>query len=156
MYQSSWNKNKSEFGKKNIFDVIKNKQKIAFKAPIFWEEHCVECAVPSCYNYCLKYVRRSDEKCARFVNGIELSSITHNKIENSLAFIKMRPWGKLEADLSSKPNMLSVSLISKIEKTINLIEKIISTISIKLKKISPKMRLNGLLLLLIKKLIKKI
>ena len=30
MYQSSWNKNKSEFDKKNIFDVIKNKQKIAF------------------------------------------------------------------------------------------------------------------------------
>ena len=56
MYQSSWNKNKSEFDKKIFFDIIKNKQKIAFKAPIFWEEHCVECAVPSCYNYCLKYV----------------------------------------------------------------------------------------------------
>ena len=156
MYQSSWNKNKSEFDKKIFFDIIKNKQKIASKAPIFWEEHCIECAVPSCYNYCLKYVRRSDERCARFVNGIELASITHNKIENSLAFIKMRPWGKLEAEFSNKPNMLSVSSISKIEKIINLIEKIISTISIKLKKISPKMRLNGLLLLLIKKLIKKI
>jgi len=156
MYQITYNKKKSEFDKNFFFDIVKKKQKIAFKAPIFWEEHCVECAVPTCYNYCSKFVRRSDEKCARFVNGIELVSITDNKVKNNLAFIKMRPWGKLEADLSSKPNMLSVSLISKIEKIINLVEKIISTISIQLKKISPTMRLNSLLHQLIMKLIKKI
>jgi len=30
MYQSSWNKNKLEFDKKKFFDIVKNKQKIAF------------------------------------------------------------------------------------------------------------------------------
>ena len=35
-----------------------------------WQEHCVECAPPDCYNSCTLFVKREDNNCARFINGI--------------------------------------------------------------------------------------
>jgi FkbH-like protein len=37
-----------------------------------WEEHCSECAMPSCYASCSFYTPRRDFKCRRFPGGVEI------------------------------------------------------------------------------------
>lgn len=62
--------------------------------PLYWREHCLECAPPDCYHSCPLYVARQDRRCARFEYGIY-----PNKSLNGLfaygAEIKFRKWGKL-------------------------------------------------------------
>lgn len=62
-------------------------------APDFWEEHCVECGAPACYETCEKYQRGSGGLCKRFVNGIELYKSESGRECFSVHFL---PWGKLE------------------------------------------------------------
>jgi FkbH-like protein len=60
---------------------------------LVWEEHCVECAAPACYSTCDLYSPTPNGKCRRFEGGIlELPAPPH-----SLAHIRYRKWGKLEA-----------------------------------------------------------
>ena len=72
MFQLTW-KNKKLFQK---FSEVHHKKEdifrdnIAFAAPLYWEEHCVECAIPSCYESCSLYRERKDKKCARFSYGV--------------------------------------------------------------------------------------
>ena len=64
-------------------------------SPLFWQEHCVECAMPLCYETCEHYKRRSDGRCLLFYNGIEY--VHNNKaILGRNAIIRMRTWAKLE------------------------------------------------------------
>ena len=64
-------------------------------APLVWQEHCVECAMPLCYKTCVHYKRRIDNRCRLFKYGIE-------RIENKDAIlgqnviIDMNEWAKLE------------------------------------------------------------
>lgn len=44
--------------------------RIASKSFLFWGEHCVECAAPSCYATCSLYQPRADGRCRRFEYGI--------------------------------------------------------------------------------------
>lgn len=37
-----------------------------------WEEHCLECAAPECYNVCSNYASRRDGRCKLLTNGIEI------------------------------------------------------------------------------------
>ena len=63
--------------------------------PLFWQEHCVECAMPLCYKTCEHYKRRADGRCLLFYNGIEY--VPNKKaILGRNAIIRMRTWGKLE------------------------------------------------------------
>lgn len=65
---------------------------------LYWEEHCVECAVPECYGVCPLYRRRRDGACRRFAWGIG----ANRAFSGSLPFgadIAFRRWGKLEASL---------------------------------------------------------
>ena len=50
MFQISWG-GESKLPKliKASFVAPKEKYKIKTRAIIFWEEHCVECAIPFCY-----------------------------------------------------------------------------------------------------------
>jgi FkbH-like protein len=66
--------------------------------PLIWEEHCTECAVPSCYQNCALYDRRPDGACRRFENGIELVS-SGNQTASKIQF---KRWGKLESPISGK------------------------------------------------------
>lgn len=60
---------------------------------LVWEEHCVECAAPACYTTCDLYDPTPNGKCRRFEGGIlELPTP-----ERSLAHIRYKKWGKLEA-----------------------------------------------------------
>ncbi len=66
-----------------------------------WEEHCLECAPPSCYASCPLYIERADKKCRNLYYGVR-----QNKSFSGLlgygAEIKFKKWGKLETELSMK------------------------------------------------------
>ncbi len=87
--------------KKNIADVFK----ITAVRPAMWEEHCLECSAPLCFESCLHYSPRSDGRCKRFENGMLV-------FENPLGccgegvHIKFRKWANMMTVLF--PAMLSV------------------------------------------------
>ena len=68
-------------------------QEIKGKTPLFWREHCIECAMPMCYESCNIYAKRIDGRCLRFDNGI-----TPVPFENGMfgAQISFRRWAKLQ------------------------------------------------------------
>ena len=49
---------------------INNEYEIEAIRPAMWEEHCLECAAPLCFNNCVHYAARTDGRCKRFENGI--------------------------------------------------------------------------------------
>lgn len=56
---------------------------------LYWEEHCTECAVPSCFQTCALYEDRQGFSCRRFEKGLTVN-------DSGIQFYKRR-WGKLEA-----------------------------------------------------------
>ena len=68
---------------------------------LLWEEHCLECAVPECYQVCPLYAKRMDEGCARFENGIDANPAFSGLYPYG-AEIKFRRWGKLESAISAR------------------------------------------------------
>lgn len=76
-----------------------NRQDIFRTLNLKWEEHCLECAEPICYNSCVVYTPRVDGKCRRFKYGI----YPNNKFRGHYDFgadITFRKWAKIEADLN--------------------------------------------------------
>ena len=63
---------------------------------LFWGEHCVECAAPSCYQSCDLYQPRPDKRCRRFAYGAfknrEFPSLRGYGVE-----ISFKKWAKIEA-----------------------------------------------------------
>lgn len=53
---------------------IRNRFSIAAVRPAMWEEHCLECSAPACFESCLHYLPRSDGRCMRFENGLRTFS----------------------------------------------------------------------------------
>lgn len=64
-----------------------------------WEEHCVECAAPACYSTCDLYDPTPNGKCRRFDGGIREIAAGNR----SLAHIRFKKWGKLEARGNASP-----------------------------------------------------
>ena len=64
-----------------------------YVVPDFWEEHCVECGAPACYETCEKYQRGSGGLCKRFKKGIEIEQMNNGRERFKVHFL---PWGKLE------------------------------------------------------------
>ena len=71
-----------------------------------WEEHCIECAVPECYEGCPLYRRRRDGRCARFAYGIYPNRAVAGP-HGFGADIHFRRWAKLEARWPSAPALRS-------------------------------------------------
>ena len=67
--------------------------------PLFWTEHCIECAAPLCYTTCPRYKQREDGECIRIVNGI--TPIDHHSQLGAL--LEFRTWGKIESQLKIRP-----------------------------------------------------
>ncbi len=68
-------------------------RKISF---LYWAEHCVECAAPSCYQTCSLYEPRTDLRCRRFTFG----SYKNRKFHSLRGYgveISFKKWAKLEA-----------------------------------------------------------
>ena len=66
------------------------------RAIMLWEEHCLECAPPYCYNNCSLYKPREDSKCVRLQYGLRKT----DEVSGSLPYgieCTFREWAKLEA-----------------------------------------------------------
>lgn len=60
-----------------------------------WEEHCVECSPPYCYNNCKMYQKRIDGRCVRMQHGIQMVE----GIDGPLGYgikCEFRKWAKIE------------------------------------------------------------
>ena len=64
-------------------------------APLVWQEHCVECAMPLCYSSCAHYRKRADGRCRRFKYGIEKFRRNGSILDENVV-INMNEWAKLE------------------------------------------------------------
>ncbi len=69
---------------------------IATIANLYWAEHCVECAAPSCYSSCDLYEPRSDYRCRRFVFG-QYKNKAFASFRGYGVEIAFKKWAKLES-----------------------------------------------------------
>jgi FkbH-like protein len=83
-----------------------NREEVRSMALLHWEEHCHECAIPTCYTSCSLYVPRADNKCSRFVYGI-YPNPSFKGLFDFGADIRFRRWGKLESQLYGKSVSIS-------------------------------------------------
>jgi FkbH-like protein len=89
--------------------------------PLLWEEHCTECAMPSCYTTCDLYESRSDGKCRRFKHGISRVDV-HSSLQDYIVKIEFKRWGSL---LAITPIAVKdIDVVKPLEKRITLIENI--------------------------------
>ncbi len=62
--------------------------------PAMWEEHCLECSAPMCFESCVHYVARSDGRCKRFANGIAVFD-DEKACCGQGAHIRFRKWANM-------------------------------------------------------------
>ncbi len=90
---------------------VSNEYKITAIRPTMWEEHCLECSAPVCFNNCVHYIARSDGRCMRFENGI----YTYDNAKGCYsqgARVKFRKWANMMTIIF--PAMLEVSEYQKL------------------------------------------
>lgn len=75
-------------------DSIENHFIISAVRPAMWEEHCLECSAPACFDSCVHYLPRSDGRCKRFENGI-LTFVCDKASCGRAAHVKFRKWGNM-------------------------------------------------------------
>jgi len=107
---------------------------------LLWVEHCIECAVPDCYQMCPLYVARRDRKCARFKNGIS----PNPRYPGLLPFgaeVEFRRWGKLESTFGfGSVSPRQVRSAERADRFLLLCTRAASSL---LSRVSPKRRLSG-------------
>ena len=110
MYQFYYADNLAEKKKSEYKKSVWNEMDITAVRPTMWEEHCLECSAPLCFEQCVHYAKRSDGRCKRFENGILVSS--HKKgIGKQSAHVKFRKWANMMTILF--PAMLSIEQYQK-------------------------------------------
>lgn len=87
---------------KNIAEVFR----IDAVRPTMWEEHCLECSAPLCFQTCSQYEARADGRCKRFYNGIRVRREERGCCGHA-ARVKFRPWGNMMTIVF--PPMLTLS-----------------------------------------------
>ena len=70
MYQFYYTQKPADFVRKECKLNIRDHFRITAVRPAMWEEHCLECSVPYCFETCMHYQARSDGRCKRFTNGL--------------------------------------------------------------------------------------
>jgi FkbH-like protein len=150
MYQLTW-KNKNTYLEQELIALPKShtsQPSVERVLPLYWEEHCVECAIPSCYQTCQLYKERKDLKCARFAYGIFPNTNTSGLL-NFGADITFERWAKLESYWSAAPRMVPTSALIIENNIIQAVEKIAEKISNAVSFLDPKRsvsRLSGWLI----------
>lgn len=62
--------------------------------PTMWEEHCLECSAPACFESCVHYQSRSDGRCKRFENGLYTFADDRACCGQGV-HVKFRKWGNM-------------------------------------------------------------
>lgn len=83
---------------------IRDRFRITAVRPAMWEEHCLECAAPTCFESCVHYQARSDGRCKRFENGLYTFADEKASCGQGV-HVKFRKWGNMMTVLF--PAMLS-------------------------------------------------
>lgn len=120
---------------------------------LHWQEHCLECAPPLCYQTCALFVARSDQKCARFVYGMVRNPAVRGLFDFG-ADLRFRRWGKIEASITGRS--VSVSTHRAIESLDRVVTGAANLVSDGLRRLDPKRRLNGALQLYRDKLVARL
>ena len=107
-----------------------------------WEEHCVECAPPDCYQTCTLFEARADLKCARFQDGIVVNS-DMPAIEGYGVEVFFRRWAKLETKLPENPLMFPLDEGRKLAKRLNGMESTAKKLADVVSLIDPKRKVQG-------------
>jgi FkbH-like protein len=69
---------------------------VSAMSQLFWGEHCVECAAPSCYESCDLYQPRPDKRCRRFTYG-SFKNRNFPSLRGYGVEISFKKWAKIEA-----------------------------------------------------------
>ena len=72
--------------------------KVAKIRLLHWQEHCIECAIPECFETCSLFADRGDFHCARFEYGVVRNSFFSGALRYG-ADIRFKRWAKLETQL---------------------------------------------------------
>ena len=70
MYQFYYADKTKAYDRKECRLNIRDHFEITAVRPAMWEEHCLECSAPVCFESCVHYQPRSDGRCKRFANGL--------------------------------------------------------------------------------------
>ena len=70
MYQFYYADKTKNDDRKSCQRNIRDHFRITAVRPAMWEEHCLECSAPACFESCVHYKARSDGRCKRFESGL--------------------------------------------------------------------------------------
>lgn len=95
----------------------KSQYKVKGVLPLFFMEHCVECAMPLCYKTCAMYEDRRDHRCRRFDFGQQRVTFDDSVLDG--AIVSFRRWAKMGSYIPHKLEAVDVKRIHKLERFIN-------------------------------------
>ncbi len=125
MYQFYYADISKEYNRIPCNDDVRKHFQISAIRPAMWEEHCLECSAPLCFQSCVHYAPRKDGRCKRFENGLLVFNDSKACCGQGV-HVKFRQWGNMMTVLF--PAMLEetdyIFLKNKNEKLGNLFEKI--------------------------------
>ena len=113
MYQFYYADKSRAGSRKACKENIRDHFRITAVRPAMWEEHCLECSAPACFESCVHYQARSDGRCKRFDNGL-LTFPDERACCGQGVHVKFRKWGNMMTVLF--PAMLTESDYSKLWK----------------------------------------
>lgn len=94
MYQFYYADKAQTYDRKACKLNIRDGFKITAVRPAMWEEHCLECSAPTCFESCVHYLARSDGRCKRFDNGL-LTFASEKACCGQGVHVKFRKWGNM-------------------------------------------------------------
>lgn len=94
MYQFYYADKSRTWERKECKENIRDRFQIAAVRPAMWEEHCLECSAPACFESCVHYQARSDGRCKRFDNGL-LTFADEKACCGQGVHVKFRKWGNM-------------------------------------------------------------
>ena len=113
MYQFYYADREQPYDRKECKLNIRDRFEITAVRPAMWEEHCLECSAPACFESCIHYQARSDGRCKRFENGL-LTFVDEKACCGQGIHVKFRKWGNMMTVLF--PAMLSEAEYQKLWK----------------------------------------
>ncbi len=94
MYQFYYADQKQTWERGLCKENIREQFHITAIRPAMWEEHCLECSAPACFESCAHYQSRSDGRCKRFENGLHTFADERASCGQG-AHVKFRKWGNM-------------------------------------------------------------
>ena len=113
MYQSYYTDKSRTWERIPCKENIRDRFRITAVRPAMWEEHCLECSAPACFESCVHYLPRSDGRCKRFDNGL-LTFEDEKACCGQGVHVKFRQWGNMMTVLF--PAMLDEAQYSAMQK----------------------------------------